>query len=331
MGNKRLWRVLLTLFVVAMPSISLAMKDEAVENAPVYNRYDVGPTQYRLTMDAGQTQTYEIKLYNYYNQSESFGIGVEDVDAPTEVTVGSYAQYLGSGVARYGAKDWIKPEVETITLENGHVAFFTVKVTTPADAEPGDYYAAMMIRRIPQAAESETTDKSYSGSVNIESRVAVMFYIQINGDIKISTDICEFKTSQSWYGKAPIDMLYAVKNDGNISVETEGTITIKNLINRTTDTIDIAKQKVLRGTTRTNTINWQPKHFAMGRYTATLELNHEYDNSTMQKEIVFWIIPWREIVLTVVIVVALIIVIYYIRRRFIIDIKINRIFGQKKK
>jgi hypothetical protein len=314
-----------------MPSGASAFTDQAVPNAPVYNRFDAGPTQYKLTLEPDRSEAFDIKIYNFYNQEEAFAISLEDVDGPTATTVGSYAQYLGTGKARYGAKDWVQPEIENVTLGKGHVAIFKAQVSTPKDAEPGDYYAAMMIRRLTKPDETTTKDKKYSGSVNIDSRVAVMFYIKIKGDTKTAINISEFKTSQSWYSRAPIDILYALNNDGNISVETEGTLTIRNLINRPTESLPVAKQRVLRGTTRTNVVNWQPKKFLIGRYTAVLELKPDYGETTMEKEIAFWVIPWREMALGAVILLAVIIAFYYIRRRFIVDIKFNRIFGRKKK
>ncbi|MFA5021735.1 MAG: hypothetical protein WC508_01470, partial [Patescibacteria group bacterium] len=166
-------------------------------------------------------------------------------------------------------------------------------------------------------------------AVAVNSKVGTLVLLKVNGDLKESGQVLEFKTQpqNNYFFGLPINFLVRFSNTGNIHLIPEGKIELKNWFGQIeTFYLNEGKNNVLPNSTRRFEIVWGKnfegnfwqnfwsglnqdfRHLAFGKYTANLELNYGTEQKqTIQKQFSFWIIPWR-LIAALLIFIGLIII-----------------------
>lgn len=138
------------------------------------------------------------------------------------------------------------------------------------------------------------------------SIVVPLLVLDNNGQSKI--DVSNFETS-TFISDNQAEFNIKLRNTGNSLVKTDATITIKNLLGRTIESIDLGSKYIFNGQTTALSINesndivWSP-NILIGVYSADLEVKYNGQNTV--KTLLFIGIPAK---LTAIGVISLIFIV----------------------
>lgn len=191
------------------------------------------------------------------------------------------AEELPAGDAR-NISDWISFGQKELTLPAKGAVKATIHIKVPASAQPGGHYAAIFYEPILPADSG--------GSVQINTRVASLLLIQVEGEQKRSGELLKFEMpAANLVGDKAAQFAVRFKNTGNVHVAPTGKIRLFDSKNeqlkqvaeytdktghtRQADEVPVneAGGNVLPGSERIFLGNWN-KNVQPGDYTAKLEL-----------------------------------------------------------
>ncbi len=267
-----------------------------------------------VSVDPGQKQGGLVKVFNETSDVLELVSSIEPFS--TTDIVGTPA-YLPSDT-KNDFLYWFELSQTSITLKPHQVAIIPFTVSVPANAVPGGYYAAIFWQTV-----SPTNSKV---PVNISSKVGTLIFLTVSGELKEAGGLTEFSPmpKNNYFFSLPVNFLVQFSNTGNIHLNPAGTIELKNWLgNKEILPVNGAKRYVLPSSSRRFEVSWgnesaggniwqnfwfevkqELSHFAFGRYTATLSLNYGASLPAGQagqpqqitRQISFWLIPWRLIV-----------------------------------
>lgn len=253
----------------------------AEQNVPVMGDFTFGPSRFTLSMAPGEERTVDVQVmsragrdYTYVFEAEDFAAGADAKGATT---------LFGPLAGPYPARTWVKAAVPSVVLAHGQRAFVPVTIRVPKDAEPGDHYAALLLKRT--LRREEMTDKGF----DIVSRVGILFLVSVEGDVVKDAAIESLTTRSGWYWSLPAWFDLAVENKGTVYAAPMGTIRISNILGFTVDELPVKDLVVLRESRRSFPFQWQPT-FALGRYTAETNVML-FDQKTTPVSVSFWVVP----------------------------------------
>jgi hypothetical protein len=202
---------------------------------------------------------------------------------------------------RWASSSWIQVSPDSLRLKPGETKSLVLTVMPPKDALPGGHYA--MVLHNPQNLSSLS-----STGFSVQTQVGTLIYINIPGKVKMDAAVKSFTAPKfSEYG--PIDFKATIKNMSDIHITPAGGITITNMLGGKTASLALEETNIFPYTTRDfeNTLN---KKWLFGRYTASLTADYKGSNPAVAS-LVFWVIPWRFLILLVaaVAIIAAIIII----------------------
>jgi len=253
----------------------------------------LGPTKTEFFLDPGETATKEIMITNRTGQTLRFQIEIEDFVGsrdPSQSIV-----LLGDQKGPYSLKDWLVPEIKEFTLEHGQRIYLPIKISIPQDAEPGGRYGAVFAAALPPDPMTEEQKEAAKGQVGIVSRAGSLFFVKVKGDVTEEGYLKSLST-KNYYEKGPINFQLLFENNGSIHLVPYGIIEIFNILGKKIDEIEIDPYFAMPDSLRLREISWD-KDLLFGKYTALASINRGYQDIIDQKQIEFWVIPWK-IVLT---------------------------------
>ncbi|MFZ2193782.1 MAG: hypothetical protein WAV31_06060 [Candidatus Moraniibacteriota bacterium] len=308
-------------------SNSLADRVEKMKEVPVKNDFPVGPSQIEIEANPGEVIKKEIQIDNRAGEKRDFHIEVEDFEG-SNTNPDQTVLLQGEKGGRYGAKDWFSLEKKDFSIEHGDRQYLDVTIEIPENADAGDHYTSVLVSMIPREVE-----KKEGSNVRITSRAGILFFIKIKGVATKAGEFKSFKVEKEWYwnllgekdkdGKIvnAVNLETTFGNSGTVRLRPSGKIEIKNMLGKTSDVIDVEAYNVLRDSVRQMNYAWDKTGFRLGKYTATLKLDRGYDNLADTKEVSFWIIPLKQILIGVLAFFLLIIIIYLLRKNIHIQIR----------
>ncbi len=310
----------LTAQLMLLPVASFAQESSTVantrgvqvvpqQNVEIRNDFQFGPTRFELTLAPGEEKTIEIQLTSRMGRQASFTLEQEDF-SPSE-NENEQTRLYGKQKGPYSAKDWITPLVGNITLTHGDRAYIPVTVRVPADADPGDHYAALLSKR-------DINPDETGGGIAVVSRVGTLFLITVEGAVERNGSLVNFSTPKGLYTDSNVPFLLRAKNDGTVRMYPEGQIEIRNILGVAVDRIPVREWIVLRNSTRSLTLDWKPT-FALGRYTAEAQLKVFGENMPTMS-VSFWVIP----ILPVIIVLLAIFLVSFLVQYFMSHFEIRK-------
>ena len=269
----------------------------------------VGPGKTELLLAPGDTYNFEITAANATGMTKIVNFSTEDMGQSNDPN--TPFQFLGGQAGPYSLKNYVAPEANQLTLLAGQRVRMPVAITIPANAPPGGLYGAVMVsaENLPSAAVPKVGQAS--GQVNIITRVAVLLFIRVKGNVLESSYLKNFTTDKSFYENGPVNFQITSENTGNVYLSPYGSVEVKDMLGRTIDRREIDPWFVLPKADRTRTVAWS-SGFLFGKYTALLTLHRGYMNikdATDTKTISFWVIPWK---LLLIYLIGLILVIWII-------------------
>lgn len=304
--------------LIASPYVVKAFSLEQLADE-TYNDFVVGPGKVEMTLKPGESKTVDLKITNRMGNPRTFNLETEDFTGSTDPE--QAVVLLGSERGPYTLRDYIIPEFTTFDLNNGQRATLRVTVSVPADAEPGGRYGSLLI----------STDNPPSGNLGditsgaaIVSRIGVLFFITIPGDVDHEGKMVKFDTTSGthWFfdntGSVGMSILY--ENKGSVHVNPYGIISITNISGETVGEIKIDPWFAMPDSLRRRDLTWQ-RDFLFGRYTATAQINRGYDNVIDTQTVTFWVIPWKIVAAVFAALVVVIGIIRFLGSRVEIKVK----------
>jgi hypothetical protein len=275
----------------------------------------LSPPRLEVSGDPGQTLVGELEIYNEQESEITFYVSAQNFEARGETGSPYFLPYDGTGLA-----SWIFAQ-DSITLGPKERAKLPYEIVIPQDAEAGGYFASIFFATSPQTPEE-------AGQVTIGSKVGTLVFLNVSGDAPEGAGVIEFKTKGgNMFPYLPITLYYRFSNNGARKVMPLGDIQIKSMFGNLTATLDANRSKgnVLPGSIRRFEVAWsmlgqdsveekdlenmvgleegqklsffdavrmQKDNFAIGKYTADLNLKYG-DNETTSAQATFWVIPWQ--------------------------------------
>ena len=261
---------------------------EKIEGDIDVGDFVVGPGKAELSVNPGDTIIQEITITNRISELRTFKLTVDDITGSTD---GSSAVSLTDGArGPYSIRDYISFPEDSITLGLGERARIPVKITIPADAEPGGLYGSVLVstERIPDASETEAPRSP------VIARIGSLFFVTVKGDIARAGQTLGIQTLDNkwWYEKGPINLGITFENTGSVHVNTYGELSITNMFGEQVGFVELEPWFVLPTSLRTRDVAWE-REFLLGRYTVTAKINRGYDDIVDEVTTTFWVLPWK--------------------------------------
>jgi hypothetical protein len=278
---------------VAAPALPFdTYRREELPTKTVFSDFVIGPGRFELVLAPGESRTVELLVSNRMGDGRIFSFTTEDMEADSTKNDGS-VNLLGERTGPYTIKDFISVPYPEFYLEHGERARVPVTISLPADAEPGGFYGSLLTSIISNPNDVEDTSGATPSSVII-SRIATLFFVTTPGGIVRDSELIDFRTlnKQSFFTKGPVTFMIESENYGTVHVAASGVLTVKNMLGDDVGSVELEPWFILPGAVRTRQVDWN-REFLFGRYEATVQINRGYDNIVDEKTFVFWVFPWK--------------------------------------
>lgn len=279
-----------------------------VENLNLSSTGDmiVGPGKTEIILSPGDTYNMNVTASNATGMTKIVRFTTEDMGASNDPS--TPLQFLGDQKGPYSLKDFVKTETDQLTLLAGQRVSMPITISIPQDAAPGGLYGAIMVAAENLPSTITVPSGQVGGQVNIITRVAVLLFVRVKGDVLESSNLKDFTTDKNFYEQGPVSFKITSSNTGSVYLSPYGAIEVKDMLGRTIDTRQIDPWFILPKVDRTRDITWN-SNFLFGKYTAVLTLHRGYMNAkdvVDTKSIDFWVIPWKIITVGLIILILII-------------------------
>lgn len=301
--------------------------------APHAKAITVSPPRLELDGDPGSTVTSELKVTNDTNGTITYYTQTENFEAKDESGEPQFVQ------SKEGLATWLSI-ANSVNFAVGETKTIPFSVKIPRNAEPGGYFASIFFRT--------SAPNTEAGEVSIGARLGALILLRVNGEIQEGVDILEFSTKdkQRFYTSLPVELYYRFQNTGNDRVKPEGDVIIKNLIglkakvlsaNRSDGSVlprsirrfemvwinggggqeDVAAEPEVRNAGGFfEEARYQWSHFALGYYSANLDITYGVNNNTADGTFRFFVLPWQLLIIMIGSLLIILLVLRFILRRY---------------
>jgi hypothetical protein len=290
--------VLITVVALVLPQLSLAQGSITLS---------VSPTLFDMTASPTQDWSSNVRVINANEAPLKIYTDVVNFRPDGEGGRGSMSPVLDDERNGSTLAEWITvTDTEQLIPAEQTVAIpFTIDV--PEDAAPGGHYAAILI--------GTRSFDATQGTAQVETAqvVTALVFLRVAGDIQETGQIRDFTTSRLVSEVPAMDFSIRFENTGNVHLQPQGNITITNMWGRERGILPINQNSqfgnVLPESIRKYNFSWSGDwSFAdIGRYKAVATLAYgEQTKRFTDSTTMFWVIPWRALLLVLAIVVGLV-------------------------
>lgn len=282
----------------------------------------VSPARLELNVDPGMSSSNEFTLINEQNEDQTFYTSVENFEAQGESGTPNFT------TSKEGLASWVTVS-PSITVKKGEKIKIPFTINVPSDADAGGHFAAIFLSTIPPSTKA--------GEVAVGAKVGMLMLVRVSGDIKEEGGVQSFtlKNGGRVVTTLPVDFVYRFNNSGNDRAKPAGTLTIKNMIGMTTESLDANNREgnVLPSSIRRFEVRWgdqdplpassgffsyvkyEMDNFALGLYSANLDLSFGA-NSKTSSSLYFFVFPWHLIVVTLIVLALIYLVFSFGLKRY---------------
>ena len=286
----------------------------------------ISPPYTDFRLNPGDTVLDVIKLYNedpfpitFHPQIMSF-THLDNDESGTPSFYPPNERRDGTGLGQ-----WITltDKARSYTVQPSERANIPITITIPKNAQPGAHYGAVLM--------ASGSEEQKGGQVGVTSKLGSLIFVNVSGEIDENARIAEFgfKEKKLWYNYRPVDFFLRFENNGNTNLRPAGNLFIKNWYGRQVASVKVNDPvgSTLPKSTRKYEFGWSSGQksdkkgfvaevlkewhgFAFGKYKATLFLNYGSKNQILSQERVFYVWPWR---LMLIALVLLLVVLFVLR------------------
>lgn len=283
----------------------------------------ISPPVMEIDIIPGSSIEKTIEVGNETDQEKFYAVGIGKFEMVGEE---GYQKFLPLEEDDFGVASWIKYEESNIVVPPKGSKKFMFTIDVPENADPGGHYASIYFS-VGQLAEEDAGDSM----VGVEAQIHSLILVRVAGDIIEKAEIESFgiKGDKTSANRLPVAFSWKLKNDGNVHVRAQGNIEVKDMFGQRAELLDANPKnyRALPGATRKIEVWWgelenfdsngksgnffqeakkEFSNFAIGKYSAKLDIVYGKGNENfLSKEISFWIIPWRILLLVLITLVVL--------------------------
>lgn len=218
----------------------------------------------------------------------------------------NHSQSNGSTLA-----EWIKVTTEAIIIPKETSLAVPVELAVPVDATPGGHYAAVMIGTKPPSTDDKLLIKT-------SQIITSLFFVTVTGEVIENGEVRTFRANSRFAAIPQMDFSVRFENKGNVHLQPQGDIVIKNMWGQERGVIPINQEthfgNVLPNSIREFNFSWQgdTSFSDIGRYEATLTLGYgTNERHFTTRSAIFWVIPLKPLL---VISLTLIFAVWFVTR-----------------
>jgi hypothetical protein len=287
----------------------------------------VSPPLLELSSRPGEIISGEVKIFNESDSQATVNSSLVNFKSSGEDGVPSFTDSMDN---QFGLVSWMKVNSNQITIQPSQWQSVPYSIEIPKNAEPGGHYATLFFsNQLPDSKDS----------VGIEQKVGILFLLKIDGDIKESGKIKEFRIGggdRYFFEYTPLTFEVRFENLGNVHLKPQGTIDISNMRNRKVAELAVNKESiggnVLPQSVRKFESAWEEnqslpqtffekakyewKNFRFGRYKADLKLVYGSHGEIVDARLYFWMIPLSLILILLAFAVLVIAILIFGVRRY---------------
>ncbi len=313
---------LIVVFSLLCPSLLLAAGNIGITVADP-DPYSTNKSWFYFTYDEGKVLTSSVMVKNF-GKSPTI-VNVYPVDA-TVNEAGSFVLRFQNEVQK-GLGEWLKIKTNTVKLGPGESKEIPFTLELPAGVEPGEYFGGVVVQ---ESNDNKISDTGLTNTIgaSVNTRVGSRVYLTVPGDVREDFQWKSFEHTTDELGDKQY-FKFAIGNDGNVSFSPSVNLKFYNWFGReiASSTHDLGVS--LPGSVIEPLVVWQNKPF-FGRYTVKAELlykrsaeksNLNVRDKILNKQVVIWVVPWRELIILLTLIVVVVAYFKYRSRRFSLLLK----------
>ncbi len=275
----------------------------------------ISPPVMEIEVNPGDSVERTIEVGNEADQEKVYTVGVKKFEISGEEGQQKFISVEEGD--DFGLTSWIKYEEKEIIIPPKESKNLVFRIEVPENADPGGHYGSIYFSSGKPSEEYDENSK-----VGVEAQIHSLILVRVAGDIVEKADVESFgiegdKTSAS---RLPVLFVWRMKNTGNVHIRTQGNIEIEDMFGNRAQLLDANPNnyRVLPGSTRRIESLWgnasdaavesgnfleeakkELDNFAIGKYSAKLDIVYGKGNANfLSKEIIFWVFPWRILLLS---------------------------------
>lgn len=266
----------------------------------------VSPTLFEMSASVNQSWSSSVRVINTNSFPLKVYLSGVNFEPTGESGQGSMVPVFGSESNGSTLAEWFTLPSDEIIIPAEQTVSVPFTINVPEDAAPGGHFAAILV------GTRSLTNVDTPAQLETSQVVTSLVFLSVAGDITERGVIRDFVTDQSINESPEATFSLRFENDGNVHLQPQGNITIKNMWGKERGLVPINQTSqfgnVLPESVRKYNFEWVGEwSFAdMGRYTAEVTL--AYGNQTRQfvtAETAFWVIPWRTLLILLVVLGSL--------------------------
>jgi hypothetical protein len=272
----------------------------------------VQPSTLEEMVDPGQVLEGTLTVTNENGGAQIYFITTRNITGMNDMGTPTFSLEENLNEDPMEAASWVKPLVESVSMEVGESATIPYRIEVPQNASPGSYFAAFFITR-----EAETVTQSGAG---VGFHVASLVNLRVRGEVNEDLLFREFFTEKSFFTEPSVFFKARIDNTGSIHQRPQGIIDISNMFGKSVGQVTFNENAgaILPHFDRVFETTWNYDGFAFGRYTANASVVFgETEKNTLSKEVSFWIIPIKEVGIVLVVVVGILLLVIFGIRRYV--------------
>lgn len=241
---------------------------------PIGNGFRVSPVRQELTIEKGQSATFEVTVENPTNADVKAEPIINNF-LPSDDESGSPRLILDERVLP-PANDFKKLvlPLENITVPAKGEVTVPVTLSIPDDARSGGYYGA--VRFVPLLPQGE------GQNVALTASVGTIVLLQVPGDLNLRLDLVQLSAAQNgtprgFFIGGDVQIATRLKNSGDIHVQPFGKVHVTDMFGRSVYGYEFnntdPRANILPDSTR-KFLDELPVKSLFGRYTITANLGY---------------------------------------------------------
>ena len=287
----------LHIFLIALFSLFFfncnvyAVEYGGIGGKPAYPRSDNSRSESIFIHTASTGQTIKEGILMINNKPETKTLMVYATDS-TPSTDGGFACEQFSE-EKDGVGSWINLEKQEITLKSNTSEIINFTINIPENAGVGEHNGCIVI----QEKKSQTNNKS---GINLSLRTGLRVALTVPGDIIRKLTILNFQLTKT--GPRVFTLIPEVKNFGNVSLDTNINVVVKNSLTKKIINNYGGVYPILRDDTSRWNYQFEPSIWG-GRYKASLEVTYNDGNKDIiltGQDIYFFALPTPKAILFII-------------------------------
>lgn len=276
------------------------------------------PVRFEVSGDPGQTLEHEFSVINETDRTETFYFSFANFEAQGESGTPTFVD------PKDDIGTWIKTDISSVGVGPKEQKVVPFKIQIPKNAEAGGHFGVIFLGSSPRGE---------GNTVSVGAQTGILVLLSVNGEVREEAGLFDYgiKDGKFFHKTLPVNLTYRFKNDGNDRVKPQGKITIRNTIFLPTEKLSAnpIEGNVLPGSTRKFEIPWikyerplsyipkesffgkfwdevtyEWKNFALGFYTANLNVEYGSKGEKVKDTTFFFVFPWElSIVMFIVLLV----------------------------